>query len=817
MTQLMTQLRLRNTTRAAHHRDVARVLLLLTGMAAGIAVAPSTGCILSLKDVDPVDHPCTIDDDCGDLDALACIAGACARRDGGEGEGEGEEGEGEGEEGEGEEGEGEGGEGEGEPCVLIPPECDGPVTCVPDDANGQGELACNDIAIAQCAFGCRNEVACEGVGRSLVDVAPGLLDVAVGDLVLGDVNAEQDVDVNVHIDGATVTLSIDGDEIEDPFCALGIQLVIVESDEVSEGGRPFALLRARRIELLPRTTLTVTSEGLCGGLALLADTDMIVHDGALIDLAADGATPGCGGYAGGALNQPGEAPQGMRPAALGSGGSHATRGRGLLSGEVFGNLQLTPIEGGGGGGGGSSTSGGGGGGALYLAAQRELVLHGTIDVRGASGGGVDSGAGAGGAVLIEAGSAFVNDLGFIDIPGGPGDVKIRGGDGGADGQQGSGRLRFRNRSGINPQPGDNFVDVELANDVERCETLVEVDLPSLPAGAQNRAPQPLRLEALSVVDEGGDVLEGALLPYSPASLLASNDDFAVIATNDDAAILSDGGAVIDIEPGFTNIDAVAIDDVIALAAGAEIRTFGRDGAFIASITDAARTVGAPIAVAGETIAYLGSDGAVHVRAQGDAQIVDVADADVLVSLSGNDDVFVVGGFFENIFLEDEGMVAVLRNNAVFAVADGETNFGFRDFPTALGVAGADAGRRIIAAGAPLDDACGIPAGQLNDSGAVVVRFSTGSVAFPEFAPAFYPYDPARDGVFGRSVAVFNDRIAVGSETGPLVLRQSDPDFFVEVITTGDPIVAVPAAQVALAFNLLLFTDNDGDLFVVDLP
>jgi hypothetical protein len=184
---------------------------------------------------------------------------------------------------------------------------------------------------------------------------------------------------------------------------------------------------------------------LVGGSATLAGT---------IDVAADHATPGPGGGAGGRASL---TAQGCGPGGAGSrgttnedsggGGGGAGRGGGAggtaTSTAVAGGTagvpclapNLEPLQGGSGGGAGGPgatatvPSGGGGGGALQITALGTLELTGTINAAGAGGdpgpaaevnSGSGAGGGSGGAILIEASSVIIRAAAILAANGGAG-------------------------------------------------------------------------------------------------------------------------------------------------------------------------------------------------------------------------------------------------------------------------------------------------------------------------------------------------------------------------------------------------------------
>ena len=174
---------------------------------------------------------------------------------------------------------------------------------------------------------------------------------------------------------------------------------------------------------LKRVPLTVGRLELNFGATLQASwldmkaSDVILHDGAVLDLFAQGHESESGPGAGG------------RYQSSGTGAGHGGYG-GLTTGNLgawYGSA-LNPNGTGSGGGSSSYGAGGKGGGYLRLEIVRRLFLEGTITANGISGEATNSGGGSGGGMWISADDILGN--GFITSRGGNGHGAGGGGSGG---------------------------------------------------------------------------------------------------------------------------------------------------------------------------------------------------------------------------------------------------------------------------------------------------------------------------------------------------------------------------------------------------
>ena len=174
---------------------------------------------------------------------------------------------------------------------------------------------------------------------------------------------------------------------------------------------------------LSRVPLTVGRLELNFGATLQASwlhmkaSDVVIHDGAVLDLSAQGHDSESGPGAGG------------RYQSSGTGAGHGGYG-GLTTGNLgawYGSA-FNPNGTGSGGGTSNYGAGGKGGGYLRLTIVRRLFLEGTITVSGTSGEATNSGGGSGGSIWISADDILGN--GFIASRGGSGKLNGGGGSGG---------------------------------------------------------------------------------------------------------------------------------------------------------------------------------------------------------------------------------------------------------------------------------------------------------------------------------------------------------------------------------------------------
>lgn len=772
-------------------------------------VATSTGCILLLPAVPLEGEACLDGSTC--LQGLQCRDGLCAKPVGeGEGEGEGE-------------------------CAAPGPECALGFTCATADVTQlSDEIQCEGARVGDCLFGCASASECPTLVRSPLLRSSA---VAVADLVV-------DGEFAIIVDGSSATL-VGGEQSLDPSC-LGIELSV--EDDLLPGQPPLVVVRARNIDIIGGGVLTARGAPgtFCGGLALLADGDLVVHAGGTIDLAASGSEPGCGGYAGGLPGEPGGAPAltGVFPSGPGTSGSHGTRGEGLDPGSVYGSSQLVPLLGGGGGGGEIAdtgiASGGGGGGALYLSARRAVIVQGELDVRG-SAGSAPAGAGAGGGILIEAQDVrFVAELedvvGFED-----GIARFSGG--GLGSGFGAGRLRVRtagqsNIANPNP-PGDGphaIADVGLGTDGDQCHTLFDVVRAAAGAEPPFVVGPPARLAFVEAFDPGGVGVDGPPFVASvtvptpgaaeevraASSPDLAHDGAAVIAYGTTALLFSDGPAstsqVVVVSSPDVAYDAVAIDAQapgrVALARGAVIDVLElfepNVGAVVAAVDAAGRATGSAIAIAGADVAFLTADRAVDVTLVpvlgGPSRLLALGEP--VVSLVGRGDLLLIGidGAGAN-----RGVVPARREGDFVLVAPAARLLNFRAPPEAIAVGFPRSDVQNItlaAAAAPLDDACftnagGIVLGQLNED------LSEG---FDGVHAIIDPWDPLPEGQLGRTLAV-TDRHIVASMGAAGVMVSRDDRRDIVVAAVGD----VAHRVVALARGQIIIVDAAGNFLAAPLP
>ncbi len=217
-----------------------------------------------------------------------------------------------------------------------------------------------------------------------------------------------------------------------------------------KGGYPdIAVFGVKNLNVGTTTTITVTGSR---ALAIYASANVFL-DGKIVAVGS-GATPGPGGFAGGAVDgksgatcHGGEgkggrqegwltprrsgAGGGGRGKAGGSGGKGTGVGKdasGGGGGKAVGKKENAPLFGGCGGGGGKGNrggKGGGGGGAVQISANGTVAITGVIHVGGAGGEGGHSasgsggGGGSGGAILLESSSILVSK-GLLAANGGGG-------------------------------------------------------------------------------------------------------------------------------------------------------------------------------------------------------------------------------------------------------------------------------------------------------------------------------------------------------------------------------------------------------------
>lgn len=186
------------------------------------------------------------------------------------------------------------------------------------------------------------------------------------------------------------------------------------------------------LTLQPGVRVTFVANGANTPVFVLAEGDIVIGDGAVIDLSGGdggangvGGRGGPGGFDGGAhVDDQVQASAGQGPGAgksnpSGSGGNggYAMKGGGALvafAGPTYGSPLLLPLVGGSGGAGGTGHGGGGGGGAILLASDTRVVFGDGAVVRargGAGFGGYQTG--SGGAVRVVAPS--VEGPGTVDV------------------------------------------------------------------------------------------------------------------------------------------------------------------------------------------------------------------------------------------------------------------------------------------------------------------------------------------------------------------------------------------------------------------
>lgn len=202
-------------------------------------------------------------------------------------------------------------------------------------------------------------------------------------------------------------------------------------------------------------------------------------------LCGDDATPGPGGFAGGAVSSPGFGPGGgqVGAAKAGAGGgghggeggeggpSFGTTGTGGDGGAAYGVATLVPLVGGSGGAGSPQAKGGGGGGAIQIVAVESITIGGGTGLGGviAAGcqggiggfGSTGGGGGSGGSILLETRTLTMLANGRISATGGGGASggsstapKAGGFEGGGAGGTAAGDYGFGG-SGASGTPGNN--------------------------------------------------------------------------------------------------------------------------------------------------------------------------------------------------------------------------------------------------------------------------------------------------------------------------------------------------------------------------
>lgn len=149
----------------------------------------------------------------------------------------------------------------------------------------------------------------------------------------------------------------------------------------------------------------------------IRSSDVVIHPGAKMDLAAQGFPTNQGKGAGAYIK------------AVGTGAGHGGYGGGSTyrTGLWYGST-LNPNATGSGGGSSAAGKGGAGGGFLHLVVVRKLQLNGEISVKGESAPGIDAGGGSGGSVWLSAQNLIGN--GLITADGGNGNRNGYGGSGG---------------------------------------------------------------------------------------------------------------------------------------------------------------------------------------------------------------------------------------------------------------------------------------------------------------------------------------------------------------------------------------------------
>jgi hypothetical protein len=209
-------------------------------------------------------------------------------------------------------------------------------------------------------------------------------------------------------------------------------------------GGPVAVLSARRVQIIPGATLTVSGQL---GLIIIADD---IDIGGVLDGSAQGTTPGPGGYVGGAgpgagsdgagssyspeySNYGFSGPGGGGYGSNGGSGGGAYDVLGGSGGPTYGESAIGYFIGGSGGG--QSTpgcsDGGAGGGAIQLTAHRQLSISGGVHSGGGGGGGgflcylsgfgyftSGSGGGSGGSIYVQ--SRALTGSGWLTANGGAG-------------------------------------------------------------------------------------------------------------------------------------------------------------------------------------------------------------------------------------------------------------------------------------------------------------------------------------------------------------------------------------------------------------
>ncbi|MFT5131398.1 MAG: hypothetical protein ACI8W8_005034, partial [Rhodothermales bacterium] len=133
-------------------------------------------------------------------------------------------------------------------------------------------------------------------------------------------------------------------------------------------------------------------------------------------------------FAGSAGTGIGGGSPGMAEAESGGNAGHATDGTAPRGGAAYGGTLLQPLSAGSGGGGGGSTAnangggGGGGGGAIFIAADGQIAVSGSISARGGSPAG-NGGEGSAGGVRLTA--TTLSGSGQIDLGGSsPGRIRL---------------------------------------------------------------------------------------------------------------------------------------------------------------------------------------------------------------------------------------------------------------------------------------------------------------------------------------------------------------------------------------------------------
>jgi hypothetical protein len=455
-----------------------------------------------------------------------------------------------------------------------------------------------------------------------------------------------------------------------------------------------------------------------------------------------------------------------------------------------------PLLGGGGGGGGTNGAGGGGGGAVYLAAERELIVNGVVDVHGAEPEVVSGGAGAGGTIVVEAG--------FVQVGGVDGRFLV-GSSIGAD-AAGAGRLRIRR---LQPQfltggpLASEIADVGASLDEGFCTAVVDF------AGARGTGedeyrappPAPLALVDLETLVSGFDPSVFPLGPTLVASSPQADGQSLLVLADTDTAVLITPTSVVPLA-GSGPYDAVAIDasagGMIALGGDEAASLYQLNGSAIGGVTLTGRPAGSRLAVAGTTLLSVAADGhTIDVRS---ASPTTLDATEPITALVARGDALMVG--IDGGTEQTRGVRYATRPNATTGFTVVASHLNFRAPPEALAmglvrVLGAER-RQLIPAGAPLDDAC------FTDSGGVVMFNLAGAGAVTRDDDIINPYDPRTLGQFGSSVAA-GRTIAVHSmgAAGAMITVDGRGDH--PVIATA----STPTRAVGFARNLVVVVANDG--------